>query len=362
MIKHNSTSFGISAISNYRPPLTVSNNWFRNLPRKFEKQTGIAERAISFDTEADMAVLAIDELLRETDADLKNCSALVLASPSLVPMSVAVRHLTRTLARKEQPTRVAYCIANQLGIRPRCILGINSFCSGYARALELLDRKLLPSLELSRREFAIVVCSSRISRITNFECPTSGALFGDFATATMLTRLDNSDYPVHLQLLDANVSTKCVSHPLFDFHRVNEARVVTHNGGCGLDSSRLVFSLAGVAIAEAASRGMAEAAANCLSAQCLSTSEIQTVVPHQAGTGIVRLTKMKLENAGFTAAPVLNGLTETVGNISSCSVPFALKQEWDNLHGNILCPVAAVGSPGRKEISQGYILLRRVDN
>ena len=362
MIKPASPTFGISSISTYRPPLTLPNSWFRNLPRKFEAQTGITERAISFESEAEMAVKAIDSLMRKNNAELRNCRALIVVSPSLVPMSVAARYLAPTLARHEQPTRVAHCVANRIGIRPRHTIGINSFCSGFARALQLLIHRHLPGLQLSEREFALVVCSNRISRIANFDCPTSGALFGDFAAATMVTRTDNSDYPVRYQILDAQVMKKRVSNSLFDFCRVNNARVVTESGGHSLESSRLVFSLAGIAIAEAASRGMAEAAASCLSENGLSTRDVRAIVPHQAGTGIVRLAALKLQDIGFTTTPVANGLTKKVGNISSCSVPFALKREWNNLQGNILCPVAAVGRPGKKEISQGCILLRRVDN
>ena len=81
------------------------------------------------------------------------------------------------------------------------------------------------------------------------------------------------------------------------------------------------------------------------------------VVPHQAGTGVVRLTAMKLEELGIRGE-VINGLTRDVGNISSSSVPYALQQNWDRLHGTIICPTAAVGRPGRAQLSQGCIVLK----
>ena len=84
---------------------------------------------------------------------------------------------------------------------------------------------------------------------------------------------------------------------------------------------------------------------------------MQFVVPHQAGTTIVRLAAMKLEEIGVRGA-VINGLTSHIGNVSSCSVPYALKKAWDDLDGMIACPTAGVGTPGEAEVSQGCILLR----
>jgi hypothetical protein len=66
---------------------------------------------------------------------------------------------------------------------------------------------------------------------------------------------------------------------------------------------------------------------------------------------------MKLEQLGVQAE-VVNGLTKSVGNVSSGSIPYALKKSWDRLHGIIACPTAAVGDPGRAKVSQGCLLLK----
>ncbi|MEM7783081.1 MAG: 3-oxoacyl-[acyl-carrier-protein] synthase III C-terminal domain-containing protein, partial [Planctomycetota bacterium] len=121
--------------------------------------------------------------------------------------------------------------------------------------------------------------------------------------------------------------------------------------------SRIVFSLDGMGIADIAPRAMANAATKMIKKNDLQPEQIAGIVPHQAGAGIVRLTGMKLEQAGFEVAPI-NGLTSELGNVSSGSVPYALHQHWNDLEGNILCPVAAVGSPGKPEVSQGCVLLK----
>ena len=80
-------------------------------------------------------------------------------------------------------------------------------------------------------------------------------------------------------------------------------------------------------------------------------------MPHQAGTGIVRFTEMKLAQIGVHGE-VINGLTSDVGNVSSCSVPYALQKTWNRLQGTIVCPTAGVGHPGNAQVSQGCIILK----
>jgi hypothetical protein len=66
---------------------------------------------------------------------------------------------------------------------------------------------------------------------------------------------------------------------------------------------------------------------------------------------------MKVEQLGVHAE-VINGLTSHVGNVSSNSIPYGLKQCWVRLTGLIACPTAAVGMPGKAEVSRGCILLQ----
>ena len=112
-----------------------------------------------------------------------------------------------------------------------------------------------------------------------------------------------------------------------------------------------------MAIAEIAPRAMSAAVADALAAAGLSGDDVSFVVPHQAGSGIVRFTGMKLEEFGIRGE-LVNGLTQRTGNVSACSLPHAIKQTWGRLSGLIACPTAAVGSPGKPEVLQGCILLR----
>jgi hypothetical protein len=66
---------------------------------------------------------------------------------------------------------------------------------------------------------------------------------------------------------------------------------------------------------------------------------------------------MKMESLGIRGE-VVNDIVGQVGNVSFCSIPYALQKKWGRLHGIIACPTAAVGNPGEREMSQGCVLLR----
>lgn len=349
---------GISAIATFQPNCSLPNAWYESLmARKFVKHTGIESRAISAEDEVQLAVRSVERLSCHARCDLSNCAGIVFVAPSMIPQSVASKYLSREAARLEQPTRAAHRFAESLGIKPRKVVGINGFCSGYAKAMEMLLDRVAPAVGLGKHEFLLIVTSSQISRITDFGCKQSGALFGDFATATMVSRVDSIKYPVRLEIMDASYSRKPTSKAFFDFHVKKDVLSPTQEGGRQYVDQKTVFTLDGMGIADTAPRAMANAASELTQANHLTPDEIDFIVPHQAGEGILRLTGMKLEEEGFKAKPVC-GLISEIGNVSSGSVPFALSRMWDQLEGNILCPVAAVGAPGKAQVSQGCILLR----
>jgi 3-oxoacyl-[acyl-carrier-protein] synthase III len=360
-----SPHIGIFGIWSLAPEKRVPNAWFGSkLPRKFERHTGIRERRVSKLGEIDFATAAIRNSLRHAAVDnLENCRALVLACPALIPQSVARQQLTLEQARNEQASRVAFrlkeSLCAELRLSPSArVIGINGFCSGYAKAMKWVNNHFAggSSHQLSEDDFALVVTANRISRITNYECPKSGGLFGDLATVTMLTSCESKVRPPRFELHDAEYRKQSVNRSFFDFEWQPQSRrpLAEHSTQ---EEQHLVFSLDGMGIADTAPRAMAEAAKDMSERNGIATGDVDWVVPHQAGEGIVRLTSMKLEQFGFTTEPI-NGLTKELGNVSSGSVPLALEHHWDELYGTILCPVAAVGAPGRPEVSQGCILLQ----
>jgi 3-oxoacyl-[acyl-carrier-protein] synthase III len=349
---------GIAAIATHQPASVLSNDWFgTTIPRKFVHHTGIESRPISWETEASMGASAVENLQRERGIDLDRCRGIVFASPSFVPLSVARRFLSEDRVEQERLQAAGREVAQRLGI-PNCpVTAINWFCSGYSKGLSIALRRYEQLADFGADDFLLVVTASRISRITDFGCMQTGPLFGDLATATLLTRIDNRRHPVHFELLYAEAEKLPADGAYFDFHLRENVLLPTPGGGRDHAPERLVFSLDGMGIADAAPRAMSSALTKAMQALGLEPSEVRFVVPHQAGTGIVRLASMKIEQLGIRGE-VINGLTREVGNVSSSSIPFALKSTWDHLEGTVACPTAAVGDPGLAEVSQGCVLLR----
>jgi 3-oxoacyl-[acyl-carrier-protein] synthase III len=352
-----STTLGISAIATYEPPWRLSNDWFGGaISRKFVHHTGIETRGISAEDEVTMAVRATRNLQREVSCDLRDCAAVIFASPSFVPVTVAGKHLGHQRFDEEPIQSAARRFVRRMGISECFVAGINWFCSGYSKALCIACRRLLSRQTLDRDQYVLIVTASRISRITDFSCKQTGALFGDMATVTLVARTDSQKFPVRFVIRYADAEKQSAGRSFFDFQLRENVLLPSLDGGQNRASQRLVFSLDGMGIADVAPRAMSGAVAKALQASHIRPEEVRFVVPHQAGTGIVRFTGMKLEELGIHGT-VINGLTKHIGNVSSCSVPYALKQNWDTLHGTIACPTAAVGAPGKPEILQGCTLL-----
>lgn len=353
-----SKSIGIAAIASYVPPQTLDNAWFDGtIARKFVHHTGITARPVSWEDEVTLAVRAVDQLQHEVGADLADCAGIVFASPSFVPLPVARRLLDSRRAKGERLHDAGRQLARRLRLPHLPVVAINWFCSGYAKALAIARRQLAGTIGLNRDQFLLVVTASRISRITDYGCMQTGPLFGDMATATLLARTDSTKYPAHFRLLHAYAEKQPANGVFFDFELRQNVLAPTADGGRIQEASRLVYSLDGMGIADAAPRAMTSAVLKSLAARGLNPADLQFVVPHQAGAGIVRLTTMKLEQAGVRGE-VINGMTTRIGNVSSCSIPYALQQHWFRLGGVIACPTAAVGTPGKAEVSQGCVLLQ----
>ena len=212
------TPVGIAAIAVHEPPWTLANDWFgAAMPRKFVHHTGIESRAISLDDEVTMAHDVVRGLARQTGCDLHDCRGIILVSPSLIPPTIAQRHLAPAAAACERPGHAARHLVRRLGLRHCRSAGLNWFCSGYSRALTVVHHRWAPRLALREGQFVIVVVASRISRITDYGCRQTGGLFGDMATATLLSPVTSRRHPVHFTIEHAHATKWPLDRPAFDF-------------------------------------------------------------------------------------------------------------------------------------------------
>ncbi len=358
MTPANSSAVGISAIATYEPPWALCNDWFQNtLPRKFVEHSGIVSRRISEVDEVAMGLRAVENLRRETHCDLDDCIAVVFVASSLFAPAVAGTNPNRKRVGRKHRQAAAKQFCRRLGLPAVPVFSINWGCSGYSRAMAIVERSIVPAMPLRPHQFILVVTVNRTSNIVDFGCRQTAPVFGDMAQATLLARLDSRQHPVHFALLHATAENRPVDGVFFDFHWRENVLVPTPDGGRCSMPRRLVFSLNMMGIAEAAPRAMADATAIALQATGIPPEEVAFVVPHQAGSGIVRLAGLTLDRIGIRGE-LVNGMTREVGNVSSSSVPYALKQNWSRLGGTIICPTAGVGGPGEAQVSQGCVVLK----
>ena len=353
-----SPTVGISAIATYEPPWVLGNDWFDGmLPRKFVEHSGIVSRHISSEDEVTMGLRAVENLHKETGCDLDNCAAVVFVASSLVSTSVARKHLNREQVLCECTHRAAKQFIDKLGIPTTRVFSINWGCSGYSRAMAIVHRFIVPTLTLGQEQFVLLVTVNRTSKIVDFGCKQTAPVFGDMAQATLLAGIESKRHPVRFDLVHAAAENQPTNGVFFDFHLGENVVSPTPDGGRCTSPERLVFSLNMMGIADAAPRAMADATTKALQTTGIPPEEVDFVIPHQAGAGIVKLTALTLDRIGVRGE-VINGVTREVGNVSSSSIPYALKQNWNRLKGTIVCPTAGVGRPGRAQVSQGCIVLR----
>jgi 3-oxoacyl-[acyl-carrier-protein] synthase III len=281
----------------------------------------------------------------------------VFVCSSLIHSHIARRYLSEEQARNEDFQEVARQFVERLGIPSVRVFSINWACSGYAKALEIAARYAAERPRLRHDQFILVVTVNRTSKITDYGCKVTAPIFGDFAQATLLGSPGSVRYPGKFALIYAAADRRQADGVFFDYHLRENVVVPTADGRRTVEPKRLVFSLDMMGLGDGAPRAMADAVAKALDATNIRAAEVDFVVPHQAGTALVRLAAMKLEEFGIRGE-VINGLTRDVGNISSSSVPYALHKNWERLHGTIVCPTAAVSKPGHASLTQGCIILK----
>ena len=200
-----SPGIGISAIGLYEPPWILSNEWFDGtLPSKFVQHTGIESRRVSLDDEVTMAARALRNLQRATGCRLRDCAGVVFAASSLLPSPIGKKYAGKDGAWGESLGCAAQRFVKRLGVAGASVAAINWGCSGYAKALEIARCR---AAGLGKGQFILAVTVNRTSKITDYSCPQTAGLFGDFAQATLLARSDSDRYPVHFALLSAHAET-----------------------------------------------------------------------------------------------------------------------------------------------------------
>jgi 3-oxoacyl-[acyl-carrier-protein] synthase III len=345
----------------------LPNKWFEDrglIGKRFTHYTGIQRRWISTVDEVDLASQAIDDVLQKTAFPRDRIVALVFISNSFVPVEYADLMLDDARAQTNRIDVAAQKVADRARLtwlQPSRILSAHWGCSGFPRAMMLIQEDLLQRMQLGEEDAIIVVAATRTSRITDYEDRVSSPLLGDYATATLITRLDSRLLPARYELIAAMTGVQQVPQINFGHEWRRNVLVPTSQGGETRDSERFCFWLDGDVIYKYAPQIMADTACQALEKFGIRPTEPDFLIPHQAGAGIGRWFDRFRTEKGI-AGEFINGYCAESGNITSCSIPYTFAENWDSLRGLIVCPTAGVGNPGESSMSCGCVAFRHIGN
>ncbi|HWV58141.1 MAG TPA: beta-ketoacyl-ACP synthase III [Longimicrobiales bacterium] len=267
----------------------TSDQWIR-------ERTGIRERRIAEPhvTAADMGAAAARVALERAGTDPGEVDVLILA--------------TATPDRLLPST--ACDVQALLGASNAAAFDVNAACSGFLYALTVAEGYLAAG----RGTTALVVCTEKMSAITDWSDRSTCVLFGDGAGAAVVRRSDDDAGIVSSYLRSDGTLAELLWRP------AGGARMpLTHEL---LEAQAHMVKMAGREVFKAAVRSMADAADQALAAAGLTGADIDLLIPHQANYRIIESTA---RYAGIPMEKVFINV-DRYGNMSSATLPIALDE------------------------------------
>ncbi|HEX5862789.1 MAG TPA: beta-ketoacyl-ACP synthase III [Casimicrobiaceae bacterium] len=258
----------------------TSDEWIRS-------RTGICQRHIAAPEEktSDLALAAARE---------------ALAAADLAPAAVDLIVLATTTPDMVFPS-TACILQDKLGTRNGPAFDVQAVCSGFVYALDLADLMI----KSGQARNALVVGAEIYSRILDWDDRGTCVLFGDGAGAVVLAPATEPG------ILSAHLHA--------DGH-YRDILAVPGTVAHGAVSGTPLLTMEGNAVFKFAVKVLAEVAHEALTANGLTTSAIDWLIPHQANIRIMDATAKKLH------VP-LERMVTTVdrhANTSAASIPLAL--------------------------------------
>ena len=278
---------GLASVATFLPPERVTNDDLSKLvdtnDEWISRRTGIRERRIARDlTTADMGTEAAREALLRSPGPVE----LVVGSTSTGEISCPYLSVE---------------VAGRLELGKIGGFDVNMACSGFPVALATAA-SLMRDSDMER---TLVVASDRMSRYLDFTDRSSCVLFGDGASAAVLTTVE----PFHEVLT-------------WELGGDPGTRAKLHYGGQGDEAERFHFHQDGQAVYKFAVETMVSRIASMSKKLGITASDTLHIVPHQGNLRMLESVSAKLgipmERFSVTM--------DRFGNTSSASVGIALAE------------------------------------
>lgn len=186
------------------------------------------------------------------------------------------------------------------------------------------------------------------------------AIFGDSATACAVSL--SGTLPCGREIRLAKTQMNRVSDVNFSCKTARSIQRPHFSDGaltfqpCADDIGLL--SMTPIVIARHAPDLLVEISTAALKELGITVDAIDHWVPHQAGREIVN---KFVDRAGVEGARVIRAF-DRCGNLTSSSIPHALRQAWRKLTGSfVACPSVGAGAVGTPSMTSGIVVLGRAD-
>jgi len=258
----------------------TSDEWIRT-------RTGIRQRHIAAPGEktSDLALAAARE---------------ALAAANLAPAEVDLIVLATTTPDMVFPS-TACILQDKLGTRNGPAFDVQAVCSGFVYGLSLADLMV----KSGQARNALVVGAEIYSRILDWSDRGTCVLFGDGAGAVVLTPAAEPG------ILSAHLHA--------DGH-YRDILAVPGTVAHGAVSGTPLLTMEGNTVFKFAVKVLAEVAQEALTANGMTTSDIDWLIPHQANIRIMEATARKLH----VPAARMIATVDRHANTSAASIPLAL--------------------------------------
>jgi len=257
-----------------------------------EKRTGIRTRywIDGNETVETLAIAAVQKLLKQENLDLSEIDALVCSTgtPLAMTPSLACRVL-----KELSPEKGELLIQAQ---------DVNAACSGYLYALQ----NAFDILRDNPSKKVIVITAETLSPMINFDDPKTSVLFGDAATASLLS----------CEARNGTINA-LLNRPVLSATGVDSKVLYVPNMG-----SNEHIEMEGLTVFKLAVRKMIDMLIEACSRHGIATNELDYIVPHQANERIIEAIRKTIH---CPPEKMFNHIGK-YANTSSNTIPFALAE------------------------------------
>ena len=317
--KKNNNLSGIIGIGSYLPKNILTNHDLEKMVDTTDEwiysRTGIKERRIASENEytSTMAIKAAEKAIKMAEI-----------SPQKIDLIIFC-----TITPDYPIPCTAGILAKELGIKNAGGMDINTACSCFIYGISIADT----FLKARKANYVLVVCSDKLSIITDYQDRSSCILFGDGAGAVVMTRTEG------FGLIDFKLGL------LGDEY---DKIIIPAGGSRNPPSEKTVkermhfMKLQGREVFKLAVKYMGIALKEILEKNEITIDMLDWIVPHQANR---RITEGLCEHFKIPKEKVYDNI-EFVGNTSGGSINIALDEMFEKklLKKNHLVALVSLGA------------------